>query len=193
MSQNILNICKILILLYHWIWHIWYKLYPADTINIHHTSFSTLRPRLTKIPKHLHVWFLHLYTSVLSKLCFFKWTFMTVSPWPSRTYTLLLWPLLFSEWCSGRLVMRMSTSQLLVIIGGFDRLLHVLPSNLARWFSPILTSRSYHTCVYLLLFIGSFIVLYSCMMCYNCAHPINLFLVVIVLHYVLQCIITCIT
>ncbi len=69
-SQNLLNTCKILILLYQWIWHIWYKLYPADTINIHHTSFSTLRPRLTKISKHLHVWFPHLYTSVWSTLCF---------------------------------------------------------------------------------------------------------------------------
>ncbi len=75
-----------------------------------------------------------------------------------------------------------------VIIGGFDLLLHALPSNLARWLSSILTSRSYHTCVYLLLFIGSFILLYSCMMCYSLAHPINLFLIVIVLHYAPQCI-----
>ncbi len=53
MSQNILNTCKILILLYHWIWRIWYKRYPADTINIHHTSFSILRPRLTTHTKTL--------------------------------------------------------------------------------------------------------------------------------------------
>ncbi len=36
---------------------------------------------------------------------------MTVSLWPSRTYILLLWPLLFRDWCSGRLDMKMSTSQ----------------------------------------------------------------------------------
>ncbi len=104
---------------------------------------------------------------------------MTVSLWPSRTYILLLWPILFGEGCSGRLVMKMSTSQFLVymltsvIIGGFDLLLHALPSNLARWLSSVLTSRSYHTCVYLLLFIGSFILLNSCMMCYNLAYPLN--------------------
>ncbi len=46
MSHSFLITCKILILLYHLIWCILYKLYPADTINIHRTSFSTLRPRL---------------------------------------------------------------------------------------------------------------------------------------------------
>ncbi len=45
--SNLLNTCKIL--LYHWIWHIWYTFYPADTINIIHTSFSTLRLKYLNI------------------------------------------------------------------------------------------------------------------------------------------------
>ncbi len=86
---------------------------------------------------------------------------MTVSPWPSRNCISLLWTLLFGEWHSAWLVMKMSMSQFLmymftsVIIGGFDLLPYALPSNLARWLSSILTFRSYHTCVYLLLFIES--------------------------------------
>ncbi len=50
MSQNISNTCKMLIRLYHWIWRIWYKLYSADTIDIHCSSFSTY---MFLIPYHL--------------------------------------------------------------------------------------------------------------------------------------------
>ncbi len=166
MSQNLLNTCKILILLYHWIWRIWYKLYPADTINIHGSSFSTLRPRLTtnnKTLTRLVSTFIHIY--LINTLHFVMDLYDNVSMTVKDLHCAFMINFVYQ-------VVYIFTSD---IIGGFDLLLHMLPSNLARWLSSVLTCRSYYTCVYLLLFIGSFILLYSCMMCYNLAHPIKPF------------------
>ncbi len=134
MSQYILNTCKILILLYSCIW---YKLYPADTINIHHTFFSTLRPWLIiytttltcLVPTFIHICLINtllfvmdLYDSVSVTIKDLHFAFMTT---------------LFGEWCSGRSDIKRSMSQFVYVHAHIGH---------HRWIWPFASCATFQPC-----------------------------------------------
>ncbi len=146
--------------------------FKAETILLRYYSvvFYDLDYTYNKTPKCFNI---HNYTQLYDQtFAFFVKTCLIVSWWPSETFWMLLWPLLFGEWCSGiRLhpYLRWMQSNRPSKVDLANCFMYYLPTS-QHGFPLNHTYKSYHSCVCSLIINRSLTLLFSCYMCYNLAH-----------------------